>query len=239
MLNAVAASAEPMQRVCEPELMDDEAQARAYAAADFDAGDAAVVERILEACGAAGAGPLLVDLGCGPGNISFRLAKRCPDTAVLGLDGAEAMLAIARARQQETPQLWPNLQFRRLSLPLATAAASELGGRASAVVSNSLLHHLHDPAVLWRSVQQLASPGALVHVHDLRRPADAAALEQLVQAQAGSFPPILLRDYRASLQAAFRPAEVEAQLQACGLTGLRVRPVGESHLEVSGRIDTL
>lgn len=227
---------QPMQRVCEPELMDDAEQAQVYAAADFDAGDAMVVERILAGCGAAGAGPLLLDLGCGPGNISFRLAEHCPTSAVLGLDGAEAMLAIARERQQQAAPRWPNLQFRCLSLPLTAAAAAELGGRASAMVSNSLLHHLHDPTVLWRSVQQLAAPGALVHVHDLRRPSDTAALERLVQAQAGSFPPILLRDYRASLQAAFRPAEVEAQLQACGLLSLQVRAVGDSHLEVSGRL---
>jgi trans-aconitate 2-methyltransferase len=68
-----------MQRTPEPELMEEAAQVKAYAAADFSASDGAVVERLAALASAAGInldttpGALLVDLGCGPGNISLRL----------------------------------------------------------------------------------------------------------------------------------------------------------------------
>ena len=79
-----------MQRTPEPELMDGADQAQAYAAADFSAGDQALIER-LDQLFPAGLGPRLADLGCGPGNISFRLARRHPQAEVLGIDGAECV----------------------------------------------------------------------------------------------------------------------------------------------------
>ena len=99
-----------MERVCEPELMDDRGQAQAYAAADFSAGDRAVLERLLTLF-AGGLGASLLDLGCGPGNISFLLAEACPGARVLGVDGAQAMLEIAGARLGVAPDRWPGLGF--------------------------------------------------------------------------------------------------------------------------------
>lgn len=224
----------PMQRIPEPELMDDAEQAAAYAAADFSHTDAALVTRLLSRAEPQGLGPEIVDLGCGPGNISFLLAERCSDSTVLGLDGAGAMLALADQRRRRDPGRWPGLSFRLLRLPLVESEQRALRGRFTAIVSNSLLHHLHDPGVLWRSVRQLAAPGALVHIHDLRRPADGVELEAIVARHAATASPLLLRDYRASLRAAFRVDEVRQQLSEAGLESLRVRALGDRHLEVHG-----
>ena len=83
-----------MQRSVEPELMDDPLQVLAYAQADFAASDAAMVERLAQLC-ADDPGTALLDLGCGPGNISLLLAGRWPAAKVLGLDGAPQMLTVA------------------------------------------------------------------------------------------------------------------------------------------------
>ena len=227
-----------MQRVCEPELMDAAAQAAAYAAADFSAGDQAVVDRVvaLLAEPPAMAQPSLIDLGCGPGNISFVLAERLPAARVLGVDGAEAMLQIAAARLRETPQRWPGLRF---ALALLTPAGLQPAppDRFSAVVSNSLLHHLHEPQVLWTAVRQLAAPGALVYIHDLRRPASPAAVLALRDRHLSEAPAVLQRDYVASLQAAFTAGEVQQQLVAAGLADqLQVAERDDRYLEVWGRL---
>lgn len=236
-----------MERIPEPELMDDPLQARAYAEADFARTDQAFTERILallagEPSAAPGASPAsgpILDLGCGPGNITFRLAAALPGASVLGLDGAAAMLDLAERRRQAEPDLGPRLHFARACLPLP---ADGLAGLPAAfappfalIVSNSLLHHLHDPSVLWRAVWQWAAPGALVAVRDLRRPAHPEALQALVERHAATAPALLRRDYAASLAAAFRPSEVEAQLVAAGLGCLRVEPRDDRYLEVSGR----
>ena len=186
-----------------------------------------------------------MDLGCGPGNISFRLAAALPNARVLGVDGAASMVALAAEHQQRHPGAWPQLRFQQLKLPLADPAA--LGGPFAAVVSNSLLHHLHDPQVLWQAVGQLAAPGATIYIKDLRRPASAAAADALTERHAAGAPAVLRRDFRASLAAAFTVAEVEAQLaQAAQLWGeagtpgtnwpaFTVAEVEDRYLEIHGR----
>jgi len=249
-----------MERIVEPELMDDPLQARAYAEADFDRSDQAFTERFLALLGqpfplarprppapalvsAPGAG--IVDLGCGPGNISFRLAAALPRARVLGLDGAASMVALAAEHQQRHPGAWPLLCFQQLKLPLIDPAA--LGGPFAAVVSNSLLHHLHDPQVLWQAVGQLAAPGAMIYIKDLRRPASAAAADALTERHAAGAAAVLRRDFRASLAAAFTAAEVETQLaraaQLWGAVGTHgttwpaftVAEVEDRYLEIHGR----
>ena len=59
-----------MNRIPEPELMNGQEQALAFASADFSAGDQALI--IVLALFPAGLGECIADLGCGPGNISFR-----------------------------------------------------------------------------------------------------------------------------------------------------------------------
>jgi trans-aconitate 2-methyltransferase len=237
-----------MQRTPEPELMEDAAQVKAYAAADFSAGDGAVVERLAALASAAGInldttpGALLVDLGCGPGNISLRLVERFTTARVVGIDGSAAMLQVAEQRRGRlSPAAAARLSFLQEILPSPALAAAPLARHCQAVVSNSLLHHLHDPAVLWQAVAQLGAPGALVSIQDLRRPASPEAVEALVVSQTQGAPELLRHDYRASLNAAFTVAEVQEQLKcavlahAC-LTGLQVAPRQERYLEVSGRL---
>ncbi|MFM8524698.1 MAG: class I SAM-dependent methyltransferase [Cyanobacteriota bacterium] len=218
-----------MERICEPELMEGEEQVEAYAAADFSSSDQAAVTRILELWAEQGRSTSperIVDLGCGPGNLTLPLAEHLPQAEVLGLDGSGAMLAEARRR---CPGARP--AFRKATLPDLPADL----GRFELLVSNSLLHHLHDPGVLWAALSALAAPGAVVVVKDLRRPADPEAVEALVQRHAATAPPVLQRDYRASLHAAFRPEEVEQQLLQAGLP-LQVRALEDRYLEVWGRL---
>lgn len=220
-----------MQRVPEPELMDGEDQALAYAAADFSAGDQALIERLLELF-PQGLGEVLLDLGCGPGNISFLLARQFPGAQVVGVDGAAAMLHLAEQALAGESALQQRLRFEQRCLP-----DPGLAGGYSALVSNSLLHHLHDPQVLWQAVIQLASPGARVYVKDLRRPASPAAAIALQRRYLADAPPVLQRDYLASLHAAFTSEEVQQQLQEAGLADqLQVADLDDRYLEVWGQL---
>ena len=235
-----------MNRICEPELMLEPIQARAYAEADFNGSDRAFTARILTLLATPAATqakrppPRIVDLGCGPGNISFRLASALPEALLLGIDGAAAMLEAARARQALEPRRWPGLRFLQARLPLAPEALAGLSTPFrppyDLLVSNSLLHHLHDPAVLWGAIQTLAAPGALVVVRDLRRPMTETAVRGLMQRHAARAPAVLRRDFSHSLRAAFRPREVADQLTAAGLGHFTVTELGDRHLEVVGRL---
>ncbi|MCP9774374.1 trans-aconitate 2-methyltransferase [Cyanobium sp. WAJ14-Wanaka] len=224
-----------MQRTCEPELMDDRQQALAYGAADFASSDQAFVDRLADFF-PGGLGDRLVDLGCGPGNISFRLAERFASASVLAVDGAGAMLELGRQALAAIPaERAGRIQFVQAVLP-----DPALPGGFSGLLSNSLLHHLHDPQVLWRALGQLGCPGAAVYVKDLRRPASpeaALALQELHLGQLdGTGAALLRRDYLASLHAAFTAEEVRTQLREAGLVGLQVAELGDRYLEVWGRL---
>lgn len=224
-----------LQRIPEPELMDGAEQVRAYANADFNNGDQAMVARLAELCGD-DPGPRLVDLGCGPGNISLRLAERFPATRLVGIDGSAAMLQVAEQRRRACTAAGELLSLARHTLPSQALEQGPLAGRCTALVSNSLLHHLHEPAVLWRTVRALAAPGAFLYLRDLRRPASSGAAEALLALHLPEAPAVLKRDYLASLHAAFTPHEVEGQLAAAGLASLQVAPLDDRYLEVWGRL---
>lgn len=220
-----------MQRIPEPELMDEFEQARAYAEADFSEPNQRFVQ-LFEAEFPALKSGHVVDLGCGPGDIAVRLARRHADLHVDGVDGARRMLDFAEARLRDEPALTSRVRFVQAVLPEVALPP----GRYDAVVSNSLLHHLHDPQVLWRAVRSLGAPGAAVLVMDLYRPDTPGAAQEIVETYAGEEPELLKRDFFNSLCAAFDPAEVQVQLLECGLGTLEVRTVSDRHLVVAGRL---
>ena len=220
-----------MERIPEPELMEGQEQALAYASADFSAGDQALIDRV-QALFPAGLGERIADLGCGPGNISFRLARQFSEAAVVGYDGASVMLALAEETLAECSDLSARLSFRQVVLP-----DRSLDRAYSAVISNSLLHHLHDPAVLWQSVRALGKQGAAVYIKDLRRPVCADDVDALKARYLRDAPEVLQRDYVASLHAAFTVEEVSEQLLRAGLANqLSVSSVEDRYLEIWGHL---
>lgn len=218
-----------LSRVVEPELMDDDEQAQAYAKADFSASDAAIIERIRELYPHA-LGSRVLDLGCGPGNICHRLALAFPEAQVCGVDGAAAMLRLARQKRDDAGLAPARLEYIQALLPDDPLPAAHF----SAVVSNSLLHHLHDPNALWRTLRKVAAPGACVYIKDLRRPAARHEVEPLVERYVGTEPEILQNDFRNSLFAAFTRLEVQEQLAAHDLSYLHCAEVDDRYLEIWG-----
>lgn len=219
-----------MQRIPEPEeLMDDEAQALAYAQADFSEANSLFVDLFTTLTGDRPARRLL-DLGCGPADIPLLMLRRFPQLEIDALDGAAAMLDIARRNIASIPQAADRISLRQEFLPCATLQRQHF----DAVVSNSLLHHLADPTVLWRTIATAAQPGASVLVMDLARPASAAAVDSLVDTYASDAAEVLQRDFRNSLFAAYQVEEVARQLEQSGLDTLRVAMVSDRHLAVSG-----
>src|SRR3989442_14396320 len=82
-----------MERVLEPELMDDPAQALAYSRADFEEENQGFVDRFAEFYPEFKAGHVL-DLGCGPGDIPIRLARTVPECRITGVEGSPPMIAL-------------------------------------------------------------------------------------------------------------------------------------------------
>jgi len=221
-----------MHRIPEPdELMDDAEQALAYARADFSEANGLFV-RLLEQQVPGGLIGRLLDLGCGPADIPLALTRRHTGLQIDAVDAAPAMLDLAQQAIEAAGE--PGQRIALLCEYLPCPHLAEHG--YDFVASNSLLHHLADPAVMWQTVAHCARDGAHLLVMDLARPPSEVAVDALVETYAMNEAEVLRRDFRNSLFAAYTPAEVEAQLHAAGLEGLAVTMVSDRHLAVSGQL---
>ncbi len=218
-----------MARIPEPELMLGEEQALAYASGDFEIPHSRFVKLLRERLPELSASGTAVDFGCGPGDIAIRFARAFPDWRVEALDGSPAMLKLARSAL-ERAGLASRIALREVRLPLDEAPRTP----RDLVFSNSLLHHLADPAVLWSSARDFA--GAAIFVMDLVRPKSPGRAQELVDTYAGGEPEVLRGDFYHSLLAAYRPREIREQLSAASLAHLEVELVSDRHAIVWGRI---
>lgn len=220
-----------MKRVAEPELMEGQEQARAYAHADFEEPHSRFLSLMQETFPVREVGPWVVDLGCGAADIAIRVAKAYPDCRIHGVDASQAMLEYGRQAIEEAG-LGDRVQLHFGYLPGVTLSRPNY----DMIVSNSLLHHLPDPMILWREVRRWSRPGTGIFVMDLLRPDDRHRARELVREYCGDEPEILQRDFYHSLLAAYRPDEISDQLREADLVHLKVRPVSDRHMSVAGRI---
>jgi ubiquinone/menaquinone biosynthesis C-methylase UbiE len=218
-----------MQRQPEPELMDLPDEVAAYALADFGEVNARFVDRLLELTAGIDAADA-IDLGCGPGDITRRVALARPGWRVTAADASAPMLdwaagVFARAGVVD-----------RVSCRLVDAKRVDLPDASFDILfSNSLLHHLTDAVAVWREVRRLARPGGFIFFRDLYRPTDADAARTIVDRHAGAESDLLREEFYRSLLSAYSPAEIREQLAAADLGHLAVQTVTDRHVDIVGR----
>jgi ubiquinone/menaquinone biosynthesis C-methylase UbiE len=219
-----------MERIPEKELMDDIEQAEAYAKADFSEPHNAYVEHFRKRFPWFTKGEVL-DLGCGGADVTIRFAKALPETHITGVDGSESMLVTAR-RAVEQQGLLNRIVLQKGFLP----DAEVLKRRFDAVISNSLLHHLSYPPVMWQTMWLCAKSGAPLFMMDLFRPNSIEEAEALMHRYVGNEPPILQRDFYNSLLSSYTKEEIQEQLKATELDYLKIKTVSDRHIIVWGVI---
>jgi ubiquinone/menaquinone biosynthesis C-methylase UbiE len=217
-----------MDRVPEPELMDEQQQAAAYACADWSESHGKIPGYFRERFPDFERGCVL-DLGCGAADVTIRFAKAFPQITAMGVDGSDAMLAFGRRHLHEAG-LDARIILENHYLPDPALETQNF----DAVICNSLLHHFADPVALWRTAARCVKPGAPIFMIDLLRPPDHETVVRLVEEHAKDAPPVLRRDFIASLHAAYTPQEVRQQLVTAGLRDFQVEEVDELHFVAWG-----
>jgi SAM-dependent methyltransferase len=226
-------AAKIMERIPEDELMDMPLNAQAYAGADFSEPNSKFVAQFSDKFPAFN-GKHIIDLGCGPADITIRLAALYPRARVVGLDGADAMLDIARKAIFRQAALANRVEVRRWQIGKeAYPVGSEV---FDAVVSNSLLHHMRYPLDLWRVIRERAAPGAAVLVMDLIRPQSRVDAENIVEKYSDTEPDVLRVDFLNSLLAAYRPDEIMKQLVSINMDSLHIEVISDRHFIVFGSL---
>lgn len=204
-----------LQRVLEPEAMDSEEEAR-----DYDAMDHSEVNRVFASDFLRiwnGENPIL-DVGTGTAQIPIELCRQSPSARVVALDLAWHMLElgkknVARARLADRIDLRHGDAKR---MPFADESFA-------AVISNSIIHHIPEPAVVIREIVRVVRAGGVIFVRDLLRPQSEEELERLVTRYAGDANAHQQKLFADSLRAALTLDEMRALVAraGCGLGEIR------------------
>ena len=211
-----------LSRVLEPEAMDTDDSVAAYDAMDHTAVNAAFVA---DALSLAPSPARALDLGTGTARIALALCAAHPTVRVTGADLSPNMLRRG-ARNVAQAGL-----AARVGLVVADVTRLPYTpGDFDLVLSNSLVHHLPEPARFFAALAGLASaPGVAVFVRDLLRPESVAARDALVARHAASDTALGRELFRASLHAALTLDEVRQLVAASGLEGTAVSQTSDRH----------
>jgi len=231
-----------MYREPEPELMDKKSQVMAYCAADFSLGETNLIKFISNYLKInninLSRNDLIVDLGCGPGNISEKLSERWPDVNVLGIDGSQEMIREAESRMLKNKIMNKFRNLNYLCSDIRKISTHEILSRKkiNLLVSNSFIHHIIDIDHFFKFIVNLSNRETINFHKDLIRPKDEETALKLKDKCSQKYSSILTNDYYASLKASYRKNEVQEKLLELNLTSMNVIEESEEYLIVYGKV---
>lgn len=224
-----------LTRVLEPEVMD-----TAEEAADYDSMDHAEVNRrfvddFLTALAAAGlakrdAACRVLDLGTGTAQIPIELVRQARERKavdrleIAAVDLAAEMLVLAK-QNVAAAGMTDVIRLERLdakTLPYPP-------GRFSALMSNSIVHHVPEPAEALAEAVRVTAPGGLLFVRDLFRPATDAELARIVELYAGGATASQRQLFAQSLRAALTVDEMRDLVKQLGFEPATVTATSDRH----------
>jgi len=231
-----------MKREPEPELMNKKSQVKAYTAADFSLGEINLIKFIsnyLEINNInLSTNDLIVDLGCGPGNISEKLSDRWPNVNVLGIDGSNEMIREAESKKFKNKIINKYKNLNYVCADIREISSHEIISKReiTLLVSNSFLHHIINIENFFEFIINLSDKETINFHKDLIRPKDEDTALKLKAKCAQKYSSILTNDYYASLKAAYRINEVQEKILEYNLDSMNVIEESKEYLIVYGKV---
>jgi ubiquinone/menaquinone biosynthesis C-methylase UbiE len=209
-----------MLRILEVEVMDTAEEARDYDAMDHSAVNRVFVQDFLAVW--QGANPVL-DVGTGTALIPIEL---CHQNAarIVGIDLAENMIAVGRENIRRAG-LEERIRLERIDAKKMPYA----DGHFAAVISNSIVHHIPNPAAVFAEMVRVVAPDGTLFIRDLLRPTDEASLTQLVELHTVGANTHQKQMFADSLHAALTLGEVKTIVQSLGFDPAAVKQTTDRH----------
>ena len=231
-----------MNREPEPELMNKKSQVKAYCAADFSCGEINLIKFISNYLKVnnvnLSSNDLIVDLGCGPGNITEKLSESWPNVNVLGIDGSQEMIKEAESRMLKNKILnkYNNLNYLCSDIRKISSHSIFSRKKITLLVSNSFIHHIIDIDDFFRFIVNISNKETINFHKDLIRPKDGKTALKLKDKCSQKYSNILTNDYYASLKASYRINEVQKKISELKLNSMNVIEESEEYLIVYGKV---
>jgi ubiquinone/menaquinone biosynthesis C-methylase UbiE len=210
-----------LPRVLEPEVMDSVQEAR-----DYDAMDHSQVNRVFVADFLSfwSGGGTVLDVGAGTAQIPIELCRHHPTIKVIAIDLAEHMLQVGEENVRGAG-LSERIELKRCDAKRLPWPSNLF----TAVISNSIVHHIPQPFAVLEEMVRVVSPGGALFVRDLLRPADDAEVKRLVETYAGDANAHQRQMFDDSLRAALTLDEIRALLGRLGFDPASVRQTTDRH----------
>lgn len=191
------------ERILEPEVMDDEEEAKEYEQMDFTEvnTDFALLASKL---GNEREKIKVLDIGTGTGQIPLILADFRPQWQITAIDLAASMLKIAEKQIREKNK------SSQITLELVDGKKTPYADSSfDLVISNSVIHHIPQPMVLLREINRILKPKGVVLLRDLFRPESEEEIERIVEEANLDYSPRQKQLFKDSLHAALTVNEIK------------------------------
>ena len=231
-----------MERTVEPELMESEEQVISYANADFSVGENNLINQINHYLVKNNINlnkqELVVDLGCGPGNISEKLSIKWPNATVFGIDGSKEMIRIAELNKKKSSNRSQLKNLHYICADIKNFEASEvfLEKNISLLVSNSLIHHITYLEDFFNCIGRLSTNETINFHKDLKRPYNEKLALELKEKCSSKYNDILTNDYYSSLKASYTSKELNTFILKNKYSSLEVFEEGNQYLVMYGKV---
>jgi ubiquinone/menaquinone biosynthesis C-methylase UbiE len=110
-------------------------------------------------------GKVLLDIGTGPGALPIEIAKRFPDSKIIGIDLSRSMIEIAERNRQRVRGQGSgvqNLEFKVMDAKSMGFADDSL----DMVISTGSMHHWKDPVRVFNEIYRCLKPGCEAWIYD-------------------------------------------------------------------------
>tara|TARA_Y100000589_G_C27072171_1_gene595890 strand:+ start:42 stop:731 length:690 start_codon:yes stop_codon:yes gene_type:complete len=229
-----------MDRKAEPELMNTKDQVDSYSEADFSYEENKFIRFIRNTLKKnkinLNRSDLIVDLGCGPGNMSEKLSLEWPNVPVIGIDGSKEMILKAESRKNLHPKKLNNLIYLYKDIKDIKLTDITNKKKITLLISNSLIHHLTHIDEFFECIISLSSKETLNFHKDLVRPLNEKSALKLKAECSLQYNEILTNDYYASLQASYRANELKDFILKKNLNQFEVLEEGKKYLILCGSV---
>jgi len=232
-----------LERTLEPEVMDSVQDALEYNRMDHCAVNVKFVDELLQFLTDNGKrlrladDPLFddledqpnivagfLDVGTGTALIPIELCNRNPEIRIMAIDLAVSMLDLAIQNV--------DIAGFRNQIQLAQVDAKDSGyddEMFDAVISNSIIHHIPEPAMTVSEMIRTTRNGGVIFVRDLMRPASAEEVDSLVETYAGEESEYSRRLFGESLHASLSLEEMRELVAQFGINPESVTATSDRH----------
>ena len=215
-----------MPRVLEPEVMESTEEANAYDELDRLWGDVLFQGFAESALRMGVTEGRVLDVGCGPGRISVRLAKLNPRFKIDGIDLSKNMLRLAvqtAAREGVA---------RNTNFTLGDAKQIPFPDKTfDLVMCHNFLHQLPEPLTAVKEIKRVVKENGAILIRDVRR-LSSVALSLLLPIYCWGYGSVLRRLTYDSYYAGLTYRDFVNLSKDAGLSGANIRRYGITHVGV-------